>query len=178
MVLKDKVLIEEENLQDYQRRRKEKKFRNWKEKTLHGEFVQQLQLWLERRPGDDSGMVFKEGNWRLDPCRPGANLKNKFGMDNTSETLLCRLCRDSTDTVWHIFSGCRKLAQREYRKRHDKVALRVHWELCRKYELECNNENGATISPYQLQRIEKSGQLGTRLSAQRRSLSTTNQILL
>ena len=41
MVFKDKVLIEEENLQDNQRRRKEKKVRNWKEKTLHGEFVQQ-----------------------------------------------------------------------------------------------------------------------------------------
>ena len=31
---------------------------------------------------------------------------------------------DSTETVSHIVSGCRKLAQREYRKR------------CRKYELE------------------------------------------
>ena len=32
-------------------------------------------------------------------------------------------------TVWHIVSGCKKLAQREYRKRHDKVALGVDWEL-------------------------------------------------
>ena len=42
--------------------------------------------------------------------------------------------------MWHIVSGCRKLAQREYRKRHDKVALRVHWELCRKYGLECTDK--------------------------------------
>ena len=41
MVLKEKVLFEEENLQDYQRRRKEEKVRNWKEKALHGEFVRQ-----------------------------------------------------------------------------------------------------------------------------------------
>lgn len=41
MVLKDEAFIEEKNLQDYQRRRKEKKVRNWKEKTLHGELVQQ-----------------------------------------------------------------------------------------------------------------------------------------
>ena len=38
---KDKVLVEEEYLQDYQRRRKEKKVTNWKEKPLHGEFVEQ-----------------------------------------------------------------------------------------------------------------------------------------
>ena len=42
IVLKEKVLFEEDqNLQDYQRRRKEEKVRNWKEKALHGEFVQQ-----------------------------------------------------------------------------------------------------------------------------------------
>ena len=39
--------------------------------------------------------------------------------------------------MWHIASGCPKLAQREYRKRHGKVALRVHWELSRRYGLEC-----------------------------------------
>ena len=33
------LLVEEENLQDYQRRRKEEKVRNWKEKALHGEFA-------------------------------------------------------------------------------------------------------------------------------------------
>ena len=72
----------------------------------------------------------------------------------TSETTLCSLCGESTETVSHIVSGCRKLAQREYRKRHDKVALQVHWELYRKYGLECN-DSGVTINPYQLQRIEK-----------------------
>ena len=40
----------------------------------------------------------------------------------------------------HIVSGCKKLAQNEYRKRHDKVALRVHWEVCRKYGIECTEK--------------------------------------
>ena len=39
--LKEKVIDEKENLQDYQKRRQEEKIRNWKEKPLHGEFVQQ-----------------------------------------------------------------------------------------------------------------------------------------
>ena len=64
----------------------------------------------------------------------------KHSIDKTSETPLCTLCGESTETVWHIVSGCRKLAQREYRKCHDKVALRVHWELCRKYGLECTDK--------------------------------------
>ena len=34
----------------------------------------------------------------------------------------------------------KRLAQREYKKRHDKVALRVHWEMCRKYEIECTDK--------------------------------------
>ena len=51
----------------------------------------------------------------------------KYSIDKTSETPLCRLCGDATETVRHIVSGCKKLAQREYRMRQDKVALRVHW---------------------------------------------------
>ena len=47
------------------------------------------------------------------------------------------MCGDATETVRHIVSGCKKLAQKEYRKHHDKVALRVHWEICRKHRIEC-----------------------------------------
>ena len=54
--------------------------------------------------------------------------------------VLCRLCADATETVRHIVNGCKKLAQREYRKRHHKVALRVHWEMCRKYGIDCNDK--------------------------------------
>ena len=58
-------------------------------------------------------------------------------MGKTAETPLCRLCGNSTESVCHIVSGCRKLAQKEIWKPHLKVAVRVHWELCRKYELQC-----------------------------------------
>ena len=39
----------------------------------------------------------------------------------------------------HIFSECSKLAQAEYKKRHDKVVTMVHWELCSKYGFESAN---------------------------------------
>ena len=40
--LKEKVIVEEESLQDYERRRKDEKVKKWKEKALHGAFVQQI----------------------------------------------------------------------------------------------------------------------------------------
>ena len=50
------------------------------------------------------------------------------------------MCGESTETVWHIVSGCKKLAQNESTKRHNKVALQVHWEICRKYGIECTHK--------------------------------------
>ena len=37
--------------------------------------------------------------------------------------------RDENETVGHIVSGCSKLAQKEYKKRHDNVARAIHWDL-------------------------------------------------
>ena len=40
------------------------------------------------------------------------------------------MCGVRDETVMHILSECKKLAQREYKKRHDRVASIIHWELC------------------------------------------------
>lgn len=56
--LKEKVIDEEESLHDYERRRKDEKIKNWKEKALHGAFVQQIsdeageksRIWLRDLP--------------------------------------------------------------------------------------------------------------------------------
>ena len=44
----------------------------------------------------------------------------KHSIDKTSETPLCRLCGDSTETARHIVSGCKKLAQRETDRQTDR----------------------------------------------------------
>ena len=36
------------------------------------------------------------------------------------------------ETISHLVSECSKLAQREWKKRHDNVAQFVHWQLCSK----------------------------------------------
>ena len=39
-------------------------------------------------------------------------------------------------SVQHITSGCEKLAQKEYKRRHGNVAKKVHWDICKKNGLE------------------------------------------
>ena len=56
--LKEEIIVEEDSLQDYERRKKEEEVKNWKEKTLYGEFIQQI--------SDEAGEEF----WRL--------LRNEF----------------------------------------------------------------------------------------------------
>ena len=135
--LKEKVLDEEENLREYQKSRQEEKIRNWREKALHGDFVRQT----ADVAGEDSwrwlrnGFLKKEAELGLILAAQEQALRTnsiKHSLDKTSETPLSRLCGNSTETVEHIINGCKRLAQREYRKRHDKVSLRVHWEMCRK----------------------------------------------
>ena len=46
------------------------------------------------------------------------------------------MCKEKPETARHIVSACPKLAQEEYKKRHDKVALRIHWELAKKHNIE------------------------------------------
>eukprot|EP00112_Aurelia_sp_Birch-Aquarium-sp1_P013553 Seg288.2 transcript_id=Seg288.2/GoldUCD/mRNA.D3Y31 product="hypothetical protein" protein_id=Seg288.2/GoldUCD/D3Y31 len=113
--LNEKVLDEEENLQDYQKRRQEEKIRDWKEKALHGEFVRQT----ADVAGDDSwrwlrnGYLEKETGLILTAQEQALRTNSiKHSTDKTSETPLCRLCGDSTETVTHIVSGCKKLPER------------------------------------------------------------------
>ena len=49
---------------------------------------------------------------------------------------MCRICGERGETVQHLICECKKLALREYKRRHDTVAKFVHWELCEKHNLE------------------------------------------
>ena len=60
--------------------------------------------------------------------------KNKI--DQTSENTLCTMCGERGETVQHIICECKKIAQREYKRRHDTVAKLIHWKLREKHNLE------------------------------------------
>ena len=111
-------------------RKQEEKIRNWKEKVLYEEFVRQSAdvteedswRWLR------NGFLKKETEGLILAAQEQALRTNtiKHSIDKTSETPPSRMCGDATETVRHIVRGCKKLAQKECRKRHDKVALRLH----------------------------------------------------
>ena len=51
-----------------------------------------------------------------------------------------RLCGDRDETINHIISGCSKLAQKEYKTRHDWVRKVIHWEMCKKLKFDRTNK--------------------------------------
>ena len=62
----------------------------------------------------------------------------KARIDKSQGDSLCRMCRKVDESIDHIVSGCSKLAQKEYKRRHDNLGKIVHWKLARK----CNFEAG------------------------------------
>lgn len=51
----------------------------------------------------------------------------------TSDTDICRACRNGRETIYHITSGCSVLSATKYLKRHNDLAKYVHTLLLRKY---------------------------------------------
>ena len=60
----------------------------------------------------------------------------KFHVDITGESLLCRMCRVENETVSHIVSECKMLAQKEYKKRHGNACRYIHWRICEKHSFQ------------------------------------------
>ena len=137
-------MFSQENIKEYKRIEEEEQERIWKEEKIYGQFV--------RGHGDD---VEKQKSWEwVTKANLKATIKAlilaaqkqairinyvKLHTDGISSSL-CRMCGQKGETVLHLVSECNKLAQVEYEGRHDNVGRKVHWELCRKYNLEHANK--------------------------------------
>ena len=64
----------------------------------------------------------------------------KVRIDKTQQNSKCRLCSDRDETINHIISECGKLAQKEYKARHDWVGKVIHWEMCKKFKFDHANK--------------------------------------
>ena len=64
----------------------------------------------------------------------------KARIDKTQQNSKCRLCGDRDETINHIISECSKLAQREYKARHNWVGKVIHWEMCKKFKFDHTNK--------------------------------------
>ena len=62
----------------------------------------------------------------------------KAKIDKGQGDSLCKVYRKEDKSIDHIVSGCSKLGQKEYKRRHNNLGKIVHWKLARK----CNFEAG------------------------------------
>ena len=51
----------------------------------------------------------------------------KATIDKSQADPKCRIWKQGNETISHIVSACPKLAQKEYKRRHDNVARAIRW---------------------------------------------------
>ena len=61
-------------------------------------------------------------------------IKAKVEKQNLSP--LCRTCGEKEESMGHLVGECSKLAQTEYKHRHDNVARMIHWNIAHSYGLD------------------------------------------
>ena len=113
----------------------------WKEKRMHGQYIRDMdenidkdKTWGWLKNGD-----LKAGTEALICAAQDQALRTnyvKYHIDKTLESPLCRLCGEKGETINHIVSECKMLAQREYKRRHDNIARNIHWELCGELDID------------------------------------------
>ena len=116
----------------------------WEGKQLYGRFKRQINIisrqktWIRVRKGN----LKRETESLLIAAQDNAIRTNhiKARIDKTQQNSKCRLCRDRDETINHIISECSKLAQKEYKARHDWVGKIIHWEMCRKFQFDHTNK--------------------------------------
>ena len=118
----------------------------WGEKQLHGRFKRLINnishdktcTWLRK------GNFKRETESLLMAAQNSAIRTNhiKARIDKTQQNSKCRLCGNRDETIYHIISECSKLAQKEYKARHDWVGKVIHREMCKKFKFGiCTTQN-------------------------------------
>ena len=127
---------------EFNKKQKAKELKEkWSEKRIHGQFIRET---TEKVDKEKKWQWLSRGDLKvgtealLCAAQEQAIRKNyiKYHIDKTSGSPLCRLCGKKGESVQHITSGCEKLAQKKYKRRHNNVAKQVHWDICEKNGLE------------------------------------------
>lgn len=126
---------------DFKKSYAEERYETWKRKPMYGQFIREMPettdkvktwSWMSR-----SDLKVTTEALICSAQEQALRTKyTKFKIDKTSDSPLCRLCGSKPETISHIISECKTLAQKQYKRRHDNVARMIHYELCKKYDLE------------------------------------------
>ena len=129
------------NTKDFKKQKAEERKEKFLERKVHGQLSREIAekvdkekswYWLSR------GDVKVETGALLCAAQEPTIRTNyiKHHIDKSIDSPMCRMCGKLGESVQHIVSGCEKLAQKEYKRRHDNVAKKIHWDLCKRHDLE------------------------------------------
>ena len=120
------------------------KKQKWEGKQLCGRFKrlinnishQKTRMWLRK------GNFKRETEFLRIVAQNNAIRTNqiKARIDKTQQNSKCSLCGDRDETINHMISECSKLAQKEYKTRHDWVGQMIHCEMCKKFKFDHTNK--------------------------------------
>ena len=116
----------------------------WEGKQLYGRFKRLI----KNISHDKTWTWLRKGNFKreteslLMAAQNNAIRTNhiKARIDKTQQNSKCRLCDDRDQTINHMISECSKLAQKEYKARHDWVGKVIHREMCKKFKFDHANK--------------------------------------
>lgn len=120
--------------------------KRWAEKPMHGQFYnttaqqwvnkQQSYSWLCRShlKGETEAAIIAIQDQAVSTKYIQKRITKVIDEDK------CRLCKEQPETIHHLISGCSVLAKREYILRHDKICSRLHYNICRFYDIECTEK--------------------------------------
>ena len=144
VVKEDGLLSETESKKVYEERVSQERKEDMEGKSVHGKFFRDTKEVSGPRSYDwlKGGYLGKATEAYI--CAAQENVletrgrkKYIYGEDVNPK---CRICGLWDENVRHLASGCEELAKRQYVIRHDNMGKRVHWELCRKYGIECGEK--------------------------------------
>ena len=76
----------------------------------------------------------------ITPRGTSYSINSNITQRGTQQNNKCRHCGDRDETINHMISECSKLAQKEYKTRHDWVGKVIHWEMCKTFKFDPTNK--------------------------------------
>ncbi len=138
-----KILKVGESKEDYQKRLGRERKERLREKKVHGKFMGEVSEVADERSWQwvKAGYLTPSTESYIFGAQEQA-LRTRWrraAIEGEDVEIFCRVCRkpERIETVSHLASGCGELAKKQYKIRHDKMGTRIHWELCKKYGIEC-----------------------------------------
>ena len=133
-----------ESVKEFKERRRNERSSVLKQKRLHGQLFNQTEevAGEEKWPWLRDGSIKRETESLIMAAQEQAIRTNaiKAKIDKAQAESKCRLCGKVDETVRNIVCECPMLAQREYKRRHDWLGKKIHWEVCRKTGFDVNEK--------------------------------------